>query len=68
MERVIKKFDSFEKQENYFLKYFYKLSPSDRLKALAALQKRINKDFLKPSLKIVTIRKHFIYDTVLNKS
>ena len=68
MERVIKKFNSFEQQENYFLQYFYELSPSDRLKALADLQKRINKDFLKPSPKIVTIRKHFIYDTVSNKS
>ena len=68
MERVIKKFDSFEKQENYFLQYFYELSPSDRLKALAALQKRNNIDFLKPSPKKVTIRKHFIYDTVSNKS
>ena len=61
MERVIKKFNSFEEQENYFLQYFYELSPSDRLKALAALQKRINKDFLRPSPKKVTIRKHFVY-------
>ena len=68
MERVKKKFNSFEEQEQYFLKCFYEVSPSDRLKALAALQKRINKDFLKPSPKKVTIRKHFIYDTVLNKS
>ena len=68
MERVIKKFNSFEQQENYFLQYFYELSPSERLKALADLQKRINKDFLKPSPKKITIRKHFIYDTVLNKS
>ena len=68
MERIIKKFDSFEEQENYFLKYFYELSPYDRLKALAALQKRINKDFLKPAPKKITIRKHFIYDTVSNKS
>ena len=68
MEREIKKFNSFEEQENYFLQYFYELSPSDRLKALAALQKRINKDFLNPSPKKVTIRKHFIYDTVSNKS
>ena len=60
MEKAIKKFHSFEKQENHFLQYFYELSPSDRIKALAALQKRINKDFLKPSPKIVTIRKHFI--------
>ena len=68
MERVIKKFDSFEEQENYFLQYFYELYPSERLKALSDLQKRINKDFLRPSLNKITIRKHFIYDTVLNKS
>ena len=61
MEREIKKFNSFEEQENYFLQYFYELSPSDRLKALAALQKRNNKDFLKPSPKKITIRKHFVY-------
>ena len=64
MERVIKKFNSFEEQELYFLKYFYELSPSERLKALAALQKKNNKDFLKPSPKKVTIRKHFVYDDI----
>ena len=58
----------YKEQEKYFLKYFYKLSPSDRPKALAVLQKRINKDFANPSLKIITIRKHFIDDTVSNKS
>ena len=68
MERIIKKINSSVEQENYCLQYFYELSPSYRLKALAALQKRINKDFSNPSLKIITIRKHFIYDTVLNKS
>lgn len=45
MEREIKKFNSFEEQEIYFLKYFYELSPSDRLKALAALQKKTIKIF-----------------------
>ena len=58
----------FKEQENYFLKYFYKLSPSDTPKALAVLQKRIDKDFSNPSLKIITIRKHFIHNTVSNKS
>ena len=58
----------FKEQENYFLKYFYKLSPSDTPKALAVLQKRIDDDFSNPSLKIITIRKNFIYDTVSNKS
>ena len=61
MEKLIKKFKSFEEQENYFLQYFYELSPSDRLKALAVLQKRNNKDFLNPSPKKITIRKHFVY-------
>jgi len=64
MERVIKKFNSFEEQENYFLQFFYELSTSDRLKALAALQKKNNKDFLKPSPKKITIRKDFFYDTL----
>ena len=62
MERVIKKFNSFEEQEIYFLQYFFELSPSDRLKALAELQKKNNKDFLKPSPKKITIRKYFVYD------
>ena len=61
MEKKIKIFKSFEEQEQYFLEYFYKLSPSERLKALAELQKRNNKDFLKPSPKKVTIQKHFYY-------
>ena len=62
MERLIKKFNSFEEQEIYFLQYFFELSPSDRLKALAELQKKNNKDFLKPSPKKITIRKHFVYN------
>ena len=61
MERIIKKFNSFEEQEQYFLEYFYSLTPLDRLKALAELQKKNNKDFLKPSPKKITIRKHFVY-------
>ncbi len=61
MERVIKKFNSFEEQENYFLEYFFSLTPLDRLKALSALQKKNNKNFLKPSPKKITIRKHFVY-------
>ena len=61
MERIIKKFKSFEEQEKYFLEYFYLLTPLDRLKALAELQKKNNKDFLKPSPKKITIRKHFVY-------
>ena len=51
MEKRIKIFKSFEEQEMYFLKYFFLLTPSERLKALATLQKKNNKDFLNPSPK-----------------
>jgi hypothetical protein len=60
MERKIKIFKSFEEQEMYFLEYFAKLSPSERLQALAKIQKK-NKNNFKKSSKKITIRKHFIY-------
>lgn len=59
MKREIKTFRSFEEQEQYFLDYFYLLTPSERLKALSELQKKNNKDFLKPSQKKITVKKHF---------
>ncbi len=60
MAKSIKIFKSFEEQEMYFLEYFARLTPSERLKALAKIQKQ-NKNFnINPSKKI-TIRKHFIY-------
>lgn len=59
MERKIKIFRSFEEQELYFLEYFAKLTPSERLKALSELQKKNYKDFLKPFTREITIRKHF---------
>lgn len=60
MKREIKIFKSFEEQELYFLKYFFQLTPSERLKALSELQKKNNKDFLKPSQKKITIKKYFL--------
>jgi hypothetical protein len=42
MERKIKIFKSFEEQEMYYLEYFANLTPSGRLQALAALQKKNN--------------------------
>ena len=57
MEKSIKIFKSFEEQEMYFLKYFFLQTPSERFKALGALQKKNNKDFLKPSPKKITIQK-----------
>jgi hypothetical protein len=59
MKREIKIFKSFEEQELYFLEYFMSLTPSERLKALAELQKKNYKDFFKPFTRKITIRKHF---------
>mgnify|MGYP003412332191 CR=1 FL=1 len=60
MKREIKLFKSLEEQEQYFLEYFFLLTPSDRLKALSELQKRNNRDFLNPSLKKITFKKPFV--------
>jgi hypothetical protein len=57
MPREIKIFKSLKEQEDYFLSYFISLSPSERLKALAALQKRNYKDFTSPSPKKITVHK-----------
>ncbi len=59
MKREIKIFKSFEEQEMYFLEYFITLTPSERLRALADLQKKNYKDFCKPSLKKITLQKHY---------
>lgn len=59
MEKRIKIFKSFEEQEQYFLKYFYLQTASERLQSLAKLQIKNNKDFLKPAQKKITIQKHF---------
>jgi len=60
MEKKIKIFKSFEEQENYFLEHFFSQTPSERLKALANLQIKNNKEFLKPSIKKITVQKHFL--------
>ena len=59
MKREIKIFKSFEEQEMYFLQYFMSLTPSDRLKALAVLQKKNFKNFLTSSPKKITIHKQY---------
>jgi hypothetical protein len=59
MKRQIKIFKSFNEQELYFLEYFIKLTPSERFKALAELQKKNYKDFFKPSSKKITVQKHY---------
>jgi hypothetical protein len=61
MKREIKIFRSFEEQELYFLNYFFSLTPSERLKALADLQKKNYPGFLHPSPKKITVQKHFVY-------
>ncbi|MGB8194613.1 MAG: hypothetical protein WCF67_21960 [Chitinophagaceae bacterium] len=60
MSKAIRIFKSFEEQEMFFLKYFAELTPSERLQALAKLQKKNNPDN-GPSSKKITILKHFIY-------
>jgi hypothetical protein len=59
MKREIKIFKSLEEQEMYFLGYFTALTPTERLRALADLQKRNFKNFLHPSSKKITIRKNY---------
>jgi hypothetical protein len=59
MEKRIQIFKSFEEQERYFLDYFFLKSPSERLQALAELQKKNNTNFLQPSQKKITIYKHY---------
>lgn len=61
MEKRIKVFESFDEQENYFLEYFFSLSPLDRLRALSTLQKKNNNNFLQSSPRKITIKKHFVY-------
>jgi hypothetical protein len=59
MKREIKIFKSFEEQEMYFLEYFMQLTPKERLRSLAELQKKNFKDFFKPSPKKITIEKNY---------
>lgn len=61
MSKTIRIFKSFEEQEMYFLEYFARLTPSERLQALARIQKNNTAFNEKPSKKI-TIRKHFVYE------
>ena len=48
MERVIKKFNSFEEQEIWQLEYAAKLTPIERLQRLRQIQKMNNK--IKPAI------------------
>ena len=59
MKREIRIFKSFVEQELYFLEYFMTLTPSERLKALAELQKKNFKNFLSPFSKKITTRKQY---------
>jgi hypothetical protein len=60
MAKSIRIFKSFEEQELFFLQYFARLTPSERLQALARLQADNNKILQEPQKKI-TIQKHFVY-------
>jgi hypothetical protein len=61
MAKIIKIFKSFEEQEMYFLEYFANLTPSERLRALAKLQKKNKIHSDEAPVKIITIKKHFDY-------
>lgn len=50
-----------EEQEMFFLEYFARLTPSERLQALARIQKNNTVFDNKPSKKL-SIRKHFVYE------
>jgi hypothetical protein len=56
MEKKIVIFKSFEEQEDYFLSFFARLTPSERLRRLADLQKKNYNDFMKPGKRCITIR------------
>jgi hypothetical protein len=58
MERKIVIFKSFEEQEMHFLKYFFDLTPSERLQKLHELQLRNKEDFDKPGAKKITLRQN----------
>jgi len=61
MSKSIHIFKSFEEQEMFFLEHFFQLSPSERLQALARIQKKNNKDSDKEIVKKITIKRHFVY-------
>ena len=61
-ERKIKIFKTFEEQEMYFLEYFFNMTPSERLQALAKLQgQNLRKDFLQRPQKKIMLHKEFVY-------
>ena len=61
MTKSIRIFKNLKEQELYFLEYLAKLTPSERLQALARLQKLNYKVKAKP-VKKITIRKHFAFE------
>ncbi|MBD0288136.1 MAG: hypothetical protein M3342_12195 [Bacteroidota bacterium] len=60
MGKAINIFKSFEEQELFFLTYFFHLTPSERLRALAKLQEK-NQPANHLPVKEIRLRKHFIY-------
>lgn len=61
MSKTIRIFKSFEEQEMFYLEYFFQMSPSERLQALARLQKKNHKDADQKIIKKITIKKHFVH-------
>lgn len=61
MAKTITTFKTMEEQELHFLLYFYKLTPRERMQALALLQLRNRPTPPKP-VKKITILKHYLDD------
>ena len=59
MSKSIHIFKSFEEQEMFFLEHFFNLTPSERLQALARVQKKNHRNSDYSRVKKITIRKHF---------
>jgi hypothetical protein len=61
MPKRIHVFKSFEEQEFFFLEYFADMTPSQRLQELDRIQKKNHPLPTRPSVKKITLRKHFFY-------
>lgn len=61
MAKSIRVFKSFEEQELFFLEHFAAMTPSERLQALAKLQKRNSKQSETEPKRKISLRRHFVY-------
>jgi hypothetical protein len=62
VKKIIRVFKSFEEQEMDFLQYFFRLTPSERLRELMRIQEMNFPDFNKPGTKKITVLRHELRD------